>query len=365
MILPGAAQIVAGVAVLMASDDLPDGEQPAISRDWCRFRRSTALQSWRAALLNYRTYVLAIAYAMCFGVELTVHNIVSLYLYSDFGLSLTTAGVLGGVLGLMNICSRFLGGAASDVGARCKGMRGRLWVLQLLLSAEGVFCLLVGMSHSSLTATVGMLFVFSFFCQMACGAVYGIVPFISKRSNGLVAGIVAAGGNLGSVVTQAMFFSSFGFTRYQGFYWMGTTIICMGAFISVLYWPMWGGMCCGPQSGQTEERYYLAEYSSIERAAGLHLPALAFAHQSRSERVSATVNSRTTVPVDTSTYPASWSGSHKSIANEGSRRKNGSQRGSRNGQRSQPHAAGEQQSHAVQLAAPPPAAAMTAATLSV
>lgn len=43
-------------------------------------------------------------------------------------------------------------------------------------------------------------------------------------------------------------------------------------------------MCCPPQSGTSEERYYIAEYSMNERAAGLHLPALAFAHESRSER---------------------------------------------------------------------------------
>ncbi len=54
----------------------------------------------------------------------------------------------------MNLGSRFLGGAASDLAARLKGMRGRLWVLQLVLSLEGMFCLLVGVTHNSLTATV-------------------------------------------------------------------------------------------------------------------------------------------------------------------------------------------------------------------
>jgi len=33
-------------------------------------------------------------------------------------------------------------------------MRGRMWVLLLLLLLEGVFCLLVGISHDSLGATV-------------------------------------------------------------------------------------------------------------------------------------------------------------------------------------------------------------------
>jgi hypothetical protein len=43
-------------------------------------------------------------------------------------------------------------------------------------------------------------------------------------------------------------------------------------------------MFCASQPGTSEERYYISEYSSGERAAGLHLPALAFAHEARSER---------------------------------------------------------------------------------
>jgi nitrate/nitrite transporter NarK len=39
--------------------------------------------------------VLALAYALSFGVELTTHNVVALYLYGYFGLSLTTSGLLG------------------------------------------------------------------------------------------------------------------------------------------------------------------------------------------------------------------------------------------------------------------------------
>lgn len=46
-------------------------------------------------LTNYRLYVLALAYALCFGVELTTHNVIALYLFNHFGLSLTASGLLG------------------------------------------------------------------------------------------------------------------------------------------------------------------------------------------------------------------------------------------------------------------------------
>lgn len=285
--VPAGLQLIAGILVLVLADDTPEGRKPQTSRDWCCSSRSytTSLAGWQAALLNPRTYLLAGAYAACFGVELTVANIISLYLYNQFHLSLTAAGLLGGCLGLMNIVSRFLGGAASDGAAGRRGMRGRMWVLLLLLLLEGVFCLLVGISHDSLGATLATLFCFGFFGQMACGAAFGIVPFLSHRRSGLTVGVVAAGGNVGSVVTQALFFGFIGLTPYEGFYWMGATVICLaGLTVPLLYWPMWGGLCCGPKSNVTEERFYLSEYSNAERAAGAHLTVLAFAHEAHRER---------------------------------------------------------------------------------
>ena len=42
--------------------------------------------------------------------------------------------------------------------------------------------------------------------QMTCGTVYGVVPFVSRRSNGVVCGLVSAGGAIGGVLWQAIFF---------------------------------------------------------------------------------------------------------------------------------------------------------------
>jgi nitrate/nitrite transporter NarK len=49
---------------------------------------------------------------------------------------------------------------------------------------------------------LAMLIPFSFFGQMACGAVFGIVPFLSHRRSGLTVGVVAAGGNVGAAAMQ-------------------------------------------------------------------------------------------------------------------------------------------------------------------
>lgn len=42
-----------------------------------------------------------------------------------------------------------------------------------------------------------------------------------------------------AAVVQALFFGFVDLTPYEGFYWMGATIICLGALTSLLlYWPM-------------------------------------------------------------------------------------------------------------------------------
>ena len=42
--------------------------------------------------------------------------------------------------------------------------------------------------------------------QGTCGSVYGVVPFVSRRSTGIVCGLVSAGGAVGGVINQAIFF---------------------------------------------------------------------------------------------------------------------------------------------------------------
>ena len=42
--------------------------------------------------------------------------------------------------------------------------------------------------------------------QAACGGCYAIVPFVSRRHVGIVSGVVSAGGAVGGVINQAIFF---------------------------------------------------------------------------------------------------------------------------------------------------------------
>jgi NNP family nitrate/nitrite transporter-like MFS transporter len=148
-----------------------------------------------------------LTYGYCFGVELTVDNIIVEYLYDQFEMSHTIAGVLGGVFGLMNIFSRASGGILSDIAGKYWGMRGRIWTLWIIQTLGGVFCLGMGYLGHDETGTLVTMIIFSIFCQQACGAHFGVAPFISRRAYGAVSGVIGAGGNVGAIVTQVIFFT--------------------------------------------------------------------------------------------------------------------------------------------------------------
>lgn len=94
-------------------------------------------------------------YGYSFGVELTMNNLLSQYMFDQFSLGLQTAGLLASVFGLTNILSRPSGGLLSDYVASRWGMRGRLWALwitQTLAGGCNVTCLFVNNNMCDLGA---------------------------------------------------------------------------------------------------------------------------------------------------------------------------------------------------------------------
>jgi len=235
------------------------------------------------ALTSPRAWIFFIIYGYSFGVELTVDNIIAEYFYDRFDLNLAKAGTVAASFGLMNIFTRPAGGYFSDSIARRFGMRGRLWWLWTIQSLGGFFCIVLG-KMSTLTGAIGTMLVFSVFVQASCGAAFGIVPFISRRSLGVIIGMTAAGGNVGSVLTQALFFTSSSYHTEVGFVYMGIMILCCTTLVAFVYFPQWGGMFFPPAKSASEEDFYVSEWTAEEQQEGLHLPSLKFATNSRSER---------------------------------------------------------------------------------
>jgi NNP family nitrate/nitrite transporter-like MFS transporter len=200
LVVPGIAMLLMAVAYWRGTQDTPRGDVLALRArgETVESGKKGGWASFAAASRNYRVWMLAITYAACFGVEVFIHNIASLYYVNHFQLSLKDAGFAAGIFGLLALFARALGGVLSDRFAARRGLAVRSLLLAVLIAGEGIGLLAFAHAGQVGTAVLAMV-AFGLFTHMACGATYALVPFIDRNSLGGVAGIVGAGGNVGAV----------------------------------------------------------------------------------------------------------------------------------------------------------------------
>jgi NNP family nitrate/nitrite transporter-like MFS transporter len=225
MIVPGLMML--GVAFLYAryTKDTPAGNYDEIRRS-----SDNSKTDW-SVLGDWRIWALSLAYAVCFGMEITFDNVASLHFVDSFHLSQSSAGLWAGVFGLMNLFARALGGIVSDKTGLRFGMKGKGILLALVLLLEGLGLLLFAQAGSLPLAIAAMLG-FALFLKMANGATYGIVPFVNEKNVGLVSGIVGAGGNLGGMCFGFLFKSDT-ISYVQAFTYIGYVAIAVSGIVLV------------------------------------------------------------------------------------------------------------------------------------
>ena len=283
-IFPGLCHTVVGLMVMFLGQDLPDGNYKVLTTSGALEKKSSVAVNM-IGMKNYRMWCMVATYGFCFGVELTMNNIVAGYLFDQFGVSLSVAGVLASCYGLMNLFARSVGGIISDWASARFGMRGRLWTLWFTQTLEGVLCIFMGLSKNNLGATIAFMVFFSICVQASEGASYGIVPFISRRALGVVSGFIGAGGNAGATISTALFFTKDSIETYEGLQYLGYTVIGVTALVIPIHFPMWGSMFFPASKTATEEDYYIHnEFTPEEIKAGLAAPVQKFCNNSRNER---------------------------------------------------------------------------------
>ena len=196
MVVPGVAMLLMATAYFVLTQDTPFGNFAKLRAEGRKPPVSDVKGTLRQAAGDYRVWVLFLAYAACFGVELTIYNIAAIYYHDQFGLSVAGGGVIVGLFGLTNLFARALGGITGDKVWLRFGLRGRMVFLGAILLLEGAALLLFA-KMSTLALSIAALVLFGVFVQMSEGATYSVVPFINRRALGSASGIVGAGGNAG------------------------------------------------------------------------------------------------------------------------------------------------------------------------
>jgi len=223
MFVPGVAMLLCGIAYYAFTQDTPEGNYSELRASGPSPGRSSGGHMGEA-FRDPRVWALAVLYACCFGMELTIDNIAALYFADYFHLALAAAGFVAASFGMMNIFARALGGIVSDGCYRKWGLKGRVALLGCTIFCEGLGLMLFARMRVLPFAIASMMLA-GLFVKMSNGASYSIVPFINKRALGGVAGIVGAGGNVGAVLAGFLF-------KTSSITWPQALLI-LGAIVSV------------------------------------------------------------------------------------------------------------------------------------
>ena len=224
MIVPGVLMLVVAVLYWKYTQDTPEGNISELRARGIAVDtgKKGGMAVFAAAATNYRVWLLSLAYAGAFGVELFIHGVAAIYYVDRFGLTIASAGLAAGSFGLLALFARALGGIASDKVAGRFGLDGRTLLLFALLVGEGVG--LIGFSAmESVVPAIAAMLAFGLFTHMSCGAIYALVPFVDRKALGGVAGIVGAGGNVGAVA--AGFLVKYTNGLPQALYILGWTVL--------------------------------------------------------------------------------------------------------------------------------------------
>lgn len=226
MIVPGVMMLVMAFFYYRFTKDTPSGNYDEMGK-----LKAEKTKTDYSILKDWRIWALSLAYAVCFGMEITFDNVAALHFVQEYNLSQSTAGFWAGMFGFMNIFARALGGIFADKVGRKFGIRGKGILLASVLLLEGLGLIMFAQSGSFAMAIFSMIS-FALFLKMANGATYAITPFINEKNGGLVAGIVGAGGNLGGMMFGFLFKSK-NITYLDAFSYIGYIAIAVSLIVLV------------------------------------------------------------------------------------------------------------------------------------
>ena len=225
MIVPGVLMLIMAFVYYRFTTDTPNGNYSEMQRTTVKGEK---VSFWKACA-DIRVWALALAYACCFGMEITFDGVASLYFFDNFDMKETEAGFWAMLFGFMNIFARALGGIVADKVGNKYGMRGKGVLLASMLLLEGAGIMLFAHAGNLPMAIVSMI-TFALFLKMANGGTYAIVPFVNPKAVGVISGVVGAGGNIGGML-MGFLFKSQSISYGQAFLYIGCIVAVTGLLL--------------------------------------------------------------------------------------------------------------------------------------
>jgi len=182
-------------------------------------KENASFRGWFFTATRYGTVVLALAYVMTFGLELSMNGWLATYYREGFDtnnlvLASTFAATFSVAAGLL----RPIGGYVSDVLARKERniiplFAGRYREQWTFLTLCFVVLSMFGMTLAGLTGqvllAVGAGFLVGTACALAEGSIFAQVPAMFPNSSGAVAGVVGGMGTVGGIVYPLVYAAPF------------------------------------------------------------------------------------------------------------------------------------------------------------
>jgi len=138
--------------------------------------------------------ILCLCYAITFGGELAVEQMLPAYFEKLFHVSVATAGIMGAGFAFANFIARPLGGILGD-------RVGRKPIMIVTLAGSAIGFLLIPLINAQwpLWAAMALVIGVGIFLMGGNGANFCIAPLIRKPLTGQIAGLIGAYGSVGSV----------------------------------------------------------------------------------------------------------------------------------------------------------------------
>ncbi|WP_144905302.1 MFS transporter [Halobellus captivus] len=209
----GVVSIVLAVAYYALGEAAKSDEKRQATKDNASFR------GWFYTATRYGTVVLALAYVMTFGLELSMNGWLATYYREGFATNnLVLASTFAATFSIAAGLLRPIGGYVSDVLARNERdilpfFTGRYREQWTFVTLCFVVCSMFGMTLAGLTGEVLLAVAAGFLvgtgCALAEGSIFAQVPAMFPNSSGAVAGVVGGVGTVGGIAYPLVYSAQF------------------------------------------------------------------------------------------------------------------------------------------------------------